>query len=243
MSWHRSMAIAERVVRQVLRDRRSLGLILVAPLLVMALVGGSFSGQSVVLDRTAPALIATFAMFFTFMLTGVSFLRERSQGTLERLVTTPVSRADILVGYLLGFLLFALVQSTIVLLYTVLVLDVAYQGDLLQVFVLLMVLTIASISTGIFVATFARNEFQVVQFIPVVLAPQVFVSGIMVPVETMPTVLRLLANVVPLRYAVDGMRAIMLQGLGLGDVITELAALAIFAAVMLVAAAFTVRRT
>ncbi len=237
------MAIAERVVRQVLRDRRSLGLILVAPLLVMALVGGSFSGQSVVLDRTAPALIATFAMFFTFMLTGVSFLRERSQGTLERLVTTPVSRADILVGYLLGFLLFALVQSTIVLLYTVLVLDVAYQGDLLQVFVLLMVLTIASISTGIFVATFARNEFQVVQFIPVVLAPQVFVSGIMVPVETMPTVLRLLANVVPLRYAVDGMRAIMLQGLGLGDVITELAALAIFAAVMLVAAAFTVRRT
>ena len=243
MSWHRSLAIAERVVRQILRDRRSLGLIIVAPLLVMTLVGGSFSGQSATLNPTAPALIATFAMFFTFLLTGVSFLRERSQGTLERLLATPVGRLDILVGYLLGFLLFALIQSTAVLLHTVYILDVQYSGDLLQVFVVLVVLTVASISMGIFIATFARNEFQVVQFIPVVLAPQIFVAGIMVPVETMPAGLRFLANVAPLRYAVDAMRSIMLQGEGLGDVTTELAAVAIFAAAMLVAAAFAVRRT
>ena len=243
MSWHRSLAIAERVVRQILRDRRSLGLIIVAPLLVMTLVGGSFSGQSAILNRTAPALIATFAMFFTFLLTGVSFLRERSQGTLERLLATPVGRLDILAGYLLGFLLFALIQSTAVLLHTVFILDVQYSGDLLQVFVVLVVLTVASISMGIFIATFARNEFQVVQFIPVVLAPQIFVSGIMVPVETMPAGLRFLANVAPLRYAVDAMRSIMLQGKGLGDVTTELGAVAIFAAAMLVAAAFAVRRT
>jgi ABC-2 type transport system permease protein len=243
MSWHRSFAIAERVVRQILRDRRSLGLIIVAPLLVMTLVGGSFSGQSAILNRTAPALIATFAMFFTFLLTGVSFLRERSQGTLERLLATPVGRLDILAGYLLGFLLFALIQSTAVLLHTVFILDGQYSGDLLQVFVVLLVLTVASISMGIFIATFARNEFQVVQFIPVVLAPQIFVSGIMVPVETMPTALRWLANVAPLRYAVDAMRALMLQGKGLSDVTSELGAVAIFAVAMLVSAVFAVRRT
>ena len=173
----------------------------------------------------------------------MSFLRERSQGTLERLLATPVGRVDILAGYLLGFLLFALIQSTAVLLHTVFILDVNYTGDLLQVFAVLVVLTMASISMGIFIATFARNEFQVVQFIPIVLAPQIFVSGMMVPVETMPTVLRWVANIAPLRYAVDAMRAIMLQGKGLGDVTTELVALAIFAVAMLAAAAFTVRRT
>ena len=243
MSWHRTIAIAERVILQVLRDRRSLALILVAPLLVMTLVGSSFSGQRAVLDRTAPALIATFALFFTFLLTGVSFLRERSQGTLERLVTTPVARADILVGYVLGFLVFALIQSTLVMLHTVFILNVNYQGDLAQVFIVLVALTVASISMGIFIATFARNEFQVVQFIPIVLAPQIFVAGILTPVDTMPTVLQWLAAVAPLRYAVDAMREIMLQGKGISDIAGDVAALSGFAIAMLVAAAFTVRRT
>ena len=243
MSTDRALAIAKRVVKQIVRDRRSLALIFLAPLLVMTLVGQSFRNQSAVLDRIAPALVAVFALFFTFLLTGVSFLRERSQGTLERLLTTPVGRGDILVGYLLGFLLFATIQSIVVLLYTVFALNVHYQGNLAQVFVLLMVLTIASVSMGIFIATFARNEFQVVQFIPVVLAPQIFVSGVFLPVSQMPRILQLFSDVMPLRYAVEGLRAIMLQGQNLGDVLNDLAALAAFAIVMLAAAAATVRRT
>ena len=85
----------------------------------MSLVGFSFADQQGVLDRVAPVLMAVFAMFFTFILTGVSFLRERSQGTLERLLTTPVGRGDILVGYLLGFLVFAAIQSVVILLFTI----------------------------------------------------------------------------------------------------------------------------
>ena len=152
----------------------------------MSLVGFSFADQQGVLDRVAPVLMAVFAMFFTFILTGVSFLRERSQGTLERLLTTPVGRGDILVGYLLGFLVFAAIQSVVILLFTILALQVSYRSDLWQIFVLPMVLTVVSVNLGIFISTFARNEFQVVQFIPIILAPQIFLSGIILPVEQMP---------------------------------------------------------
>ena len=137
----------------------------------MSLVGFSFADQQGVLDRVAPVLMAVFAMFFTFILTGVSFLRERSQGTLERLLTTPVGRGDILVGYLLGFLVFAAIQSVVILLFTILALQVSYRSDLWQIFVLPMVLTVVSVNLGIFISTFARNEFQVVQFIPIILSP------------------------------------------------------------------------
>ena len=243
MSINRTLAIATRIVSQMLRDHRSLALIFVVPIVVMALVGFSFIDQRSILDRVAPALIAVFALFFTFILTGVSFLRERSQGTLERLLTTPVGRGDILVGYLLGFLLFAAIQSALILLFTILVLQVDYQGSLWQIFVILMVVTIVAVNLGIFVSTFARNEFQVVQFIPLVLAPQTFLSGVILPVEDMPGFLQAIAKVLPLTYAVEGLQDIMLRGQTLGDVTQELAVLAGLAVVLLVLAGATVRRT
>lgn len=243
MSLDRTRAIALRVVRQILRDRRSVMLILVAPLVVMSLVGFSFKDQPAILDQAAPALLGTFALTFTFILTGVSFLRERSQGTLERLLVTPVSRADLLVGYMLGFLLFAAVQSMILLLFTVFALDITYQGDLWQVFVVLMVLTVVGVCLGIFVSTFANNEFQVVQFIPILLAPQIFLSGVVLPVSQMPGYFQGLAKALPLTYAVRALRHMMLQGQTMGDNVFEIGLLAAFAAGLLIAAATTVRRT
>ncbi|MSQ40382.1 MAG: ABC transporter permease [Dehalococcoidia bacterium] len=180
---------------------------------------------------------------FTFVLTGVSFLRERAQGTLERLQATPVGRGDILVGYLLGFLLFAVLQTTVILLFTILVLQVSYTGDLWEIFLFCMVLVVVSVNLGIFISTFARNEFQVVQFIPLVFAPQVFLAGILLPVEQMPQFLQAVARVLPLRYAVAGMREIMLQGKGLSGVTSALGVLAGFAVVLLALAAVTVRRS
>ncbi|MBM3958100.1 MAG: ABC transporter permease, partial [Gemmatimonadetes bacterium] len=186
MSADRTAAIAVRIVRQILRDRRSVALIVVAPLIVMSLVGFSFRDQQAILDATTPAFLGVFALTFTFILTAVSFLRERSQGTLERLLVTPVGRADLLVGYMLGFLLFAAAQSVILMLFTIFTFDISYQGALWQVFVVLMVLTVVGVSLGIFVSTFANNEFQVVQFIPILLAPQIFLSGVVLPVSQMP---------------------------------------------------------
>ena len=243
MSIDRTLAIATRIVSQILRDRRSIGLIIVAPIMVMSLVGFSFADQRLVLDRVAPALIATFALFFTFLLTGVSFLRERSQGTLERLLTTPVGRADILVGYLLGFLVFATIQSLVVLLYTIVALQIDYQGSFAEMVVVLLVLTVVAVNLGIFVSTFARNEFQVVQFIPIILAPQIFLSGVILPVAQLPAYFQAVSNVLPLTYAVSGLKAIMLEGRGLSGAAGDIAVLTGFAVVLLALAAVTVRRT
>ena len=134
MMFSQPLIIAERLVRQLTRDHRTMGLIFLAPLVVMTLIGLSFP-QAGILDYIAPALLATLALFFGFLLTGISFLRERFQGTMERLMASPVSRFDIVVGYLLGFFIFALIQTLIILLFTVYVLDVNYRGDLWQIIV------------------------------------------------------------------------------------------------------------
>ncbi|MDA1257510.1 MAG: ABC transporter permease [Chloroflexi bacterium] len=243
MTYDRTIAIAVRVVREIVRDRRSLALIFAAPLVVMALVGFSFSDRPDTLDRVAPALISVFALLFTFMLTGISFLRERTQGTLERLMVTPVGRGDVLVGYLLGFLVFAAMQSLIILSFTLFVVDVNYRGDLWQMFVVLMVLTVFGVNLGIFASTFARNEFQVVQLIPLLFAPQIFLSGIVLPVEELPGYFERPAEVLPLTHAVRALQEIMLRGGSLGDVLSELGVLAAYAIGLLTVAAVTVRRT
>ncbi|MEE8363069.1 MAG: ABC transporter permease [Dehalococcoidia bacterium] len=242
MSPDRTLAIAVRILRQIRRDRRSLGLIIVAPLVVMALVGFSFIDQPVVLNRIAPALLGVFSLLFTFMLTGVSFLRERAQGTQERLLTTPVSTADVLVGYLLGFLVLAGIQSLLLLAFAIGVLEVEYQGSLWQILLLLFLLTIVGVNLGIFVSTFANNELQVVQFIPIVLSPQIFLSGVILPVSQMPGYLQGASNFLPLTYAVRGLRETMIQGKGLAEVGSELGMLALFAVALIAAAATTARR-
>ena len=243
MSVDRTLAIALRILRQISRDRRSLALIIVAPIVVMGLVGFSFGDQQGVLDRIAPGLIAVFVLFFTFVLTGVSFLRERAQGTLERLLTTPVGRADILVGYTTGFFVLAMVQSVIVVTFTLLVLEVNYQGSIWQIWTVLVPLVVVGVSLGVFISTFARNEFQVVQFIPLLMAPQIFLSGVIAEVDKMPAVLEVLAYLLPLTYAVDGLQDIMLRGDSLGSLGLELGVLALYVVALLIAAAVAVRRS
>jgi len=216
-------------------------LILIVPLVVMTLIGLSFPEGSV-LDYIAPALLATLALFFSFLLTGISFLRERSQGTMERLMASPVSRLDIVVGYLFGFFIFALTQTLIVLLFTIYVLDVHYYGDLWQIFVFQIVVITGAVNLGIFISTFARNEFQMVQFIPLIILPQIFLCGVIWPVEQMPNYLQWLSAILPLTYAVDGLRDIMLAGKSLLDVGFELAVLVGFAIIISIVAAITLRR-
>jgi len=236
-----AFTIAARVVRQLVRDHRTMALILIVPLVVMTLVGLSFP-ESGILDYIAPALLATLALFFGFLLTGISFLRERSQGTMERLMASPVSRLDIVIGYLFGFFIFALVQTLIILLFTIYVLDVTYHGDLWQIFVFQIVVIAGAVNLGIFISTFARNEFQMVQFIPLIIIPQVFLCGVIWPVEQMPDYLQWLSAILPLTYAVDGLRSIMLSGENLIGVGVELAVLVGFAVAISIVAATTLRR-
>ena len=242
MSVDRTLAITERIIRQMLRDRRSIGLLILGPLIVMSLVGFSLIEEEDVLNRVAPGLLAVFVLFFTFILTGVGFLRERAQGTLERLQTTLVGSFDIMLGYMLGFLIFAIVQAAVIFAFTVFALRIDYVGSLWEIGAILFLVVIVAVSLGIFISSFASNEFQVVQFIPIVLVPQIFLSGVIIPVEGMPTLFEWLSVVLPLTYAVDALREIMLRGTDLTTLWPNLAALGAFAAALPTAAVATLRR-
>jgi ABC-2 type transport system permease protein len=218
-----------------------MALILIVPLVIASLIGVSVPDKSI-LDYTAPAILAVLILFFGFLLTGISFLRERTQGTLERLMASPVSRLDIVAGYLLGFLLFALVQTLIIFFYMIYVLKINYYGELWQILVFQVIIGIGAVCLGTFFSVFAKNEFQMIQFIPLIIVPQIFLCGLLWPVSQMPEYLQWLANCLPLTYGVDGIRAMMLQGQNLLDIGKDVGVLAAYAVGLLILAALTLRR-
>ena len=242
MSANNIFAISSRLIRQLIRDRRTIALILIVPIIVMTLISYSLPTGGNTLDRYAPALIVTLALFFTFLLTGISFLRERSQGTMERLMASPVSRLDMVLGYILGFFAFALTQVIIILLFTIYALNIHYSGDLWQIFIFLILIIVMAVCLGIFASAFAKNEFQMVQFIPLLLLPQIFLCGVIFPMEQMNEVLQWIGKFLPLKYGVDGMRQIMLYGKSLVDVGFDIGMLAAFTIGMSVLAAVGLRR-
>ena len=196
------------------------------------------------LDHLAPLLIGLFAFFFTFLLSAVAFLRERTTGTLERLLATPLRRGELVLGYLAGFSLFALIQAVVIIGFTVLVLNVKYTGNIATIFLIEAMLVVVSVSLGLFVSAFARTELQAIQFIPVVLVPQIFLSGLLVPVDQLPDVLRPIASVLPLTYANEALRSVMIKGLPLGDplIVRDLLAIAAFGVVTITGAILSIRR-
>ncbi|HEX2755349.1 MAG TPA: ABC transporter permease [Candidatus Limnocylindrales bacterium] len=207
----------------------------------------------------APAIVGFFAYFFVYVLTGVSFLRERTGGTLERLLATPVTRAEIVTGYTLGFGLFATFQVIVLLLWALGTVNVPAIGPLpafaiglgipaagspILAFLVVLLLAVGAVSLGIFLSTFARTELQVIQFIPLVLAPQFLLSGVIFPVSSLPAVLQPLVGFMPLNYAVDGLRQVFIRGadLGVGALQLDLAILAAIVVFFGVVASLTIRR-
>ncbi len=207
------------------------------------------------LDTFAPVFVGFFAYFFVFLLTGVAFLRERIGGTLERLLATPIQRGEIVTGYTVGFGLFATLQVIVVMTFALMKvtipvidvpigLDVPCAGNPLLAFLITLVLALGAVSLAIFVSTFARTELQVIQFIPIVIVPQALLSGIIWPVDTLPDVLQPIARLLPLTYAVDGLRDVMIRGYSLAasSVQLDLLVLGGFAILFMVLAGLTIRR-
>ena len=193
-------------------------------------------------DSIAPVFIGVFSFFFVFILTSVAFLRERSQGTIERVMASPLTRPELVTGYIFGFTLFALVQSLLILLFVVFALQVHYSGNLALIFLVTALLTIGSVNLGIFLSTFAQNEFQIVQFIPLVFGVQVFLSGIFWPIAQLPSVLRPISYILPLTYANDALRGVMLKGQDFIGIAGQLGALLLFALIMVLLSSLSVRR-
>jgi ABC-2 type transport system permease protein len=237
----KTLTVARRVMLQLVRDRRTIVLLVFVPLVIASIIGVSVPDKRM-LDYTAPAMLAFLILFFGFILTGISVLRERTQGTMERLMASPISRMDVVAGYLLGFLVFALLQTLIIFFYMIYVLDVSYYGELWQILVFQALIGVGAVCLGTFFSIFARNEFQMMQFIPLIIVPQIFLCGVLWPVEQMPDYLQWVARFLPLTYGVDGIRALMLEGRELLDIGKEIGVLAAYAVGLLVLAAFTLRR-
>jgi len=207
----------------------------------------------------APAIVGFFAYFFVYILTGVSFLRERTGGTLERLMATPVARGEVVIGYILGFGLFATIQVALLMTWALssvhvpaigplpdfwVGLGIPIAGSPLYAFLVVVLTALGAVSLGIFLSTFARTELQIIQFIPLVLVPQFLLSGVLFPVSSLPEILQPLVKLMPLTYTVNGLRQVFIAGADLATAALQfdLLVLTAFAVFFATIASLTIRR-
>lgn len=168
-------------------------------------------------DNFGPILIGFFVFFFVFLISGVSFLSERTSGTLERLLATPLRRWELVVGYVLGFGVFTIIQSALIAWYSINVLNIMMIGSFALVLLITILTAMAALTIGTFISAYANNELQMIQFIPIIVVPQVFFSGLF-DLSTMATWLQYIGRVMPLWYIADALRNIMIRGKGWSEI-------------------------
>lgn len=203
-----TIAVARRVLTQLRRDPRTILLLLVVPLVLLTLLWWMFDRNAQIFASLGPPLLAMFPFIVMFLVTSVTTLRERSSGTLERLLSMPMGKLDLLLGYALAFGALALVQALLAVGLTVGVLGLAVAGPLWAFAVIAVVDAVLGTTLGLFVSAFAETEFQAVQFMPALVIPQILLCGLFVPRAAMPGVLEGISDVLPLSYAVDAMQRI-----------------------------------
>jgi len=186
--------------------------------------GGEDMGQ---FDYFGPVLLGFFVFFFVFLIAGVSFLRERTSGTLERLLSSPLRKWEIVIGYVLGFGVFTMIQATIIAAYSIYVLDMQMVGTFWYVLLIILLLSMSALTLGTLLSAFANNELQMIQFIPLVVVPQIFFSGLF-NLETITEWLSWVGVVTPLYYAANALRDVMVRGLGFDMIYPDLLMLAGF---------------
>ncbi|AGK52400.1 ABC transporter permease [Bacillus sp. 1NLA3E] len=192
-------------------------------------------------DQLSPILVGFFVFFFVFLISGIALLRERTTGTLDRLMATPIQRRDIVFGYLMGYGIFAIIQTLIVVFYATRVLDIMLIGSLWNVILINIILALVALSLGILLSAFANSEFQMMQFIPIAIIPQVFFAGIF-PFEGMPNWMQMIAKCMPMYYGGDALVSVMYKGLGLSDILNDLLVLLGFALVFIVLNIFALKK-
>jgi ABC-2 type transport system permease protein len=191
------------------------------------------SAQMDTFDYIGPFLIGFFIFFFVFLIAGVAFLRERTTGTMERLLATPIRRWEMVAGYALGFGIFTIVQSAIIALFAIKVLDIMMEGSIWFVMLISFMLAVTALSLGTLLSAFAKNELQMIQFIPIVVVPQVFFSGLF-SIETMAEWLHPISYIMPLTYGGQAIREVMIRGGGWSEINNQVLILAGFSLLFMV---------
>ena len=236
------LAVTTRVLTQLRRDRRTVAMLLVLPCVLMTLLWWMFQDMpGDLFDRFGPALLAMFPFIVMFLVTSVATLRERSSGTLERLLAMPMGKLDFLVGYALAFGAVAAVQAALAVGLSVGLLGLDVQGPVWLLLVVAVVDAVLGTALGLFVSAFAQTEFQAVQFMPAVVIPQILLCGLFIPRDQLPQVLEWVSNVLPLSYAVDAMTTLTRTS-ATADVWGDLAIVAAYAVAGLALGAATLRR-
>jgi ABC-2 type transport system permease protein len=241
MNAGRTLATAGRVLRQLAHDPRSIALMLVAPSLLVGLFAWLFVDRDGAFEQFGGPILALFPFVVMFLVTSITTLRERRSGTLERLMTTPLAKADFIIGYALAFGVMAAVQAVVTVTFAVLVCGLEVSGPVWQLGAVAVVDALLGTALGLLASAFARTEFQAVQFMPVLVFPQIILGGLFVPRDQMPDVLQAISDWLPLSHAIDAVNAVA-AGEGGADLYRPLLIVAAFAIGSLVLAAATLRR-
>jgi ABC transporter DrrB family efflux protein len=235
-------ATAARILSQLRHDPRTIALLLGAPTMLMGLLAWILSGTPGVFDRWGASLLALFPLLTMFIVTSVATLRERTGGTLERLMTMPIAKQDFLFGYGLAFGIAAAVQALVVSAFTFTVFGLDVAGPVWAVLLVAVLDAVLGTGLGLFVSAFAKTEFQAVQFLPAILLPQLLLCGLVAPRSTLPPPLDTISDFLPLSYAVDAMKELTLVPGVSADVWRDMAIIVAFILGALALGATTLRR-
>lgn len=203
-----TLSTASRVLHQLRHDRRTLALIMLLPCLLLGIVAWMFSDTPMVIDQFGPLLLGVFPMLVMFLITSVATLRERQNGTLERLMTTPIGKADFVLGYALAFAVLATLQGLVLTGFAVWVCGMDARGDLWLIVAVAVLDAVLGCVLGLAASALATTEFQAVQMMPLFIFPQLLTGGLLMPRDQMPQVLEWLSRAFPLTYAIEAMTSL-----------------------------------
>jgi ABC-2 type transport system permease protein len=241
MNAHRTLVTAGRVLTQLRSDHRTIALMLVVPCVLIGLLAWIFH-DSPVFDAIGAALLGVFPFVVMFIVTSVATLRERTSGTLERLLTTPMGKADFMLGYALAFGVMAVLQAVVATAFAVYVCGLDVRGPLWQLVVVAVLDAVLGTALGLLASGFARTEFQAVQFMPAFVLPQFLLCGLLVAREDLPDLLRWVSDVLPLSYAVDAMQEVTANLAPGSEVTTDGVVIGVWILLSLVLGSLTLRR-
>jgi ABC-2 type transport system permease protein len=238
----RTLATATRVLRQLRHDPRTIALMILIPCVMLLLLRYIYDGSPRTFDRIGASLLGIFPLITMFLVTSIATLRERTSGTLERLLAMPLGKGDLIAGYALAFGTLAIIQSALATGLAVWFLDLAVTGSPWLLLLVALLDALLGTALGLFVSAFAASEFQAVQFMPAVIFPQLLLCGLLTPRENMHPVLETISDVLPMSYAVDGMNEVLQHTDMTADFIRDTLVVAGCAVLVLGLGAATLRR-
>jgi ABC-2 type transport system permease protein len=241
MSPRLTLVTAGRVLRQIRHDPRTIGLLVVVPCVLLGLLAWIYKNTPV-FDLIGAPLLGVFPFVVMFLVTSIATLRERRSGTLERLLTLPLGKGDLLGGYAVAFGALAALQALVATGFSVWVLGLDIAGSTSLLLLVAVVDAVLGTALGLFLSAFAATEFQAVQFLPAFILPQFLLCGLLISRDRLPDVLHAISNVLPLSYAVDAMRTLTTDASGSADVLKDVLIVLAFAVAALAAGSATLRR-